>query len=405
MPQDVKQGYKDASSKISAYKTTVETNATEKVLSKLSIGDNFELKKSDAVRQLNALGDKKQRLQTQVKNQFDELIDLFKLSMPSNPVGKSKSVDFLLKQILLASQNTKSRISEVFVEESIKVAGCSQEQTFDGNDDNLGPNKLYVRVNQIDLFKVLNKSPDEGNNKLLYELNLPVNGQHPYSMDRELYNRIQNEGFSFSEEYGSDYIGSSNNPLMDIRYVTSYVQNGTTFYGNFYEITLRNRNNSNRISDFLRDYYKSIDMLNFDGLMVKIMNSLTNFIDISAKLSTSDKEEQSKFEKIVQRILGICFDNNQEIDVSGNAKNSALDTINQSFFEMSPMDLRNIENNVNNMVMGVTEFEDCGNVKLPVNTQYISDSLDSIRSLPENQKIDAFITEVENLSKDDVKIT
>lgn len=401
MPQDVKQGYKDASSKISAYKTTVETNATEKVLSKLSIGDNFELKKSDSVRQLNALGDKKQRLQTQVKNQFDELIDLFKLSMPSNPVGKSKSVDFLLKQILLASQNTKSRISEVFVEESIKVAGCSQEQTFDGNDDNLGPNKLYVRVNQIDLFKVLNKSPDEGNNKLLYELNLPVNGQHPYSMDRELYNRIQNEGFSFSEEYGSDYIGSSNNPLMDIRYVTSYVQNGTTFYGNFYEITLRNRNNSNRISDFLRDYYKSIDMLNFDGLMVKIMNSLTNFIDISAKLSTSDKEEQSKFEKIVQRILGICFDNNQEIDVSGNAKNSALDTINQSFFEMSPMDLRNIENNVNNMVMGVTEFEDCGNVKLPVNTQYISDSLDSIRSLPENQKIDAFITEVENLSKDD----
>ena len=109
MPQDVKQGYKDASSKISAYKTTVETNATEKVLSKLSIGDNFELKKSDAVRQLNALGDKKQRLQTQVKNQFDELIDLFKLSMPSNPVGKSKSVDFLLKQILLASQNTKLR--------------------------------------------------------------------------------------------------------------------------------------------------------------------------------------------------------------------------------------------------------------------------------------------------------
>ena len=54
---------------------------------------------------------------------------------------------------------------------------------------------------------------------------------------------------------------------MNIKYVTSYIQNGTTYYGDFYEITLRNRPNLNRVSDFLRDYYKSIDILNFDGLI------------------------------------------------------------------------------------------------------------------------------------------
>lgn len=401
MATDVQQGYKDASSKINSYKTTISTQSTEKALKKLSLGDNFEQSKADAIKQLNAMGDKKQRLQSEIKNQFEELIDLFKASIPSKPSSNSKTIDFLLKQVLTASQNTKSRISEVVIEESLKVAGCSQEQTFEGNDTSSGANKLYIRVNQIDLFKLLNKDPDDGNNSILYEKDLPVNGYTPYSMDRELYNRLQNEGTSFNQEYGSDYIGASGKQIMDIKYVTSYNQGGTTYYGDYYEITLRNRPNLNRVSDFLRDYYKSIDLLNFDGLMVKIMNSLTNFIDISGGLSTSDKEEQSKFEKTIQRILGLCFDNNKEIDVSGTAKMSSLDTIDESFFEMTPTDLRNIEKEINNMVMGVTEFEDCGNVKLPVNVQSIADDISEIREVPDNQKVDAFIQKIEKLSKDD----
>lgn len=405
MATDIRQGYKDASSKINSYKSTIVTQESEKALKKLSLGDNFEMSKSEAVKQLNSLGDKKQRLQTEIKNQYEELIDLVKTSIPSKPTSNSKTIDFLLKQVLNASQNTKSRISEVIVEEALSIAGCSQEQLFEGSDPGTSPqsspNKIYIRVNQIDLFKLLNKDPNEGNNKILYELNQPITGTIPFSMDRELYNRLQNEGTSLNTEYGSDYIGASGKQIMDVNYVTSYVKNGTTYYGDFYEITLRNRPNLNRISDFLRDYYKSIDMLNFDGLMVKIMNSLTNFIDISANLSTSDKEEQSKFEKIIQRILGICFDNNKEIDVSGNAKLSSLDNIDESFFEMSPLDLKNIENEVNNMVMGVTEFEDCGNIKLPVNVQSIVDGINEIREIPDNQKVDAFIEKVEGMGKDD----
>ena len=162
-------------------------------------------------------------------------------------------------------------------------------------------------MNQIDLFKLLKNDPDEGFNKILYEKNDTSNGEIPFSMDRELYKRTQNEGLSFGDEYGSDYKGDSGMQIMDIKYVTEYVQGGTTYYGDFYEVSLRNRPNLNRVSDFLRDYYKSIDMLDFDGLMPKIMNSLTNFIDISVKTTTSDKEEQSKFEKIIQRVLGLCL--------------------------------------------------------------------------------------------------
>lgn len=402
MPLDLKQGYEDVSSKINAYKTTIVTQSNEKLLKKIAAsGDNLELKKSDVLKTLNDLGDTKQRVGVEIKNQFEELIDLFKSSIPSSPNSDKQGIDFLLKQVLGAAQNTKSRISEIFIEEALKTAGCSQSQTFDGNDPNSSNNKLYIRVNQIDLFNLLKRNPNEGNNNILYEKDDTSNGELPYSMDKELFNRIQNEGFSFSDEYGSDYIGASNNQIMNMKYVTSYVSNGTTYYGDYIEVTLRNRPDLNRVSDFLRDYYSSIEMLNFDDVISKIMNSLTNFIDISAKVTTSEKEIKGKFEKILQRILGLCFDNTKEIDVSGNSKMSALDTLDDSFFELSPVDLRNIEIDINNMVEGVTEFEDCGNVKLPVNVDSLTNTINYVRGLPENQKVDAFIDEIEKLSQDE----
>jgi len=419
MAIDLKDGLDEINSKIIAYKTTIITTETEKQLKKVSdFGDNFEEKKSKTLESLNdiegKIEERKNRIKDGVKNQYEELIDLFNQSVKDtktkisekhsekySKVRDTNSVDFLIRQVLTASQNTKSRMSEIFVNEVMKTAGCSQEQEFIGNVDSEGSNKIYIRVNQIDLFKLLNKDPNEGNNELLYEINEPVNGSHPFSMDKELYHRLQNEGFSFESENGADYIGSSGLGIMNIKYVTSYVQNNNTFNGDFLEVTLKNRPNGNRISDFLRDYYGSIDIVNFDDLSVKILNLLTNFVDISVNLSGSEKSEQTKFEKIIQRILGLCFDSTKEIDVSGNSKLSALESLDQSFFELSSVELRNIESDVENMINGVTEFEDCGTVKFPVNSEFISDSVKVIRRVPENQKVDKFLTVAEDLSKDE----
>ena len=401
MPIDNQQGYKDATSRINAYKTTIDTKNNSKEIAKFSDGNNFENSKSESLKQLSNLGDTKQRLQDNIKNQFEELIDLFKISSLDSKSSGSNTIDYLLRQVLGAAQSTKSRISEAFIEETLKTAGCSQEQTFEGSNPGVDGNKIYVSLNQIDLFKLLNKDPEDEFNSLLYEVGPLTNGVHPYPMDKQLYSRLQNEGFSFFDEFGQDYIGGSNFQIMDLKYVTSYVSEGVTYQGDFIEVSLSNRLTGNNISDFLRDYYESIDLLDFNGLSVKIMNSLTNIVDIKTSLTTSEKEEQSKFEKIIQRILGLCFDNNQEIDVSGNAKLSVLDNLDQSFFEMSSSDLRNIENEVNNMVNGVTEFEDCGNVKLPVNVESISQGLSDIRLVPDNKKVDVLISKIEETAKDE----
>ena len=387
--------------KVIAYKSTIQTKVNEATIKAATFASNIQQTKSEALKQLNAIGDVKQRAQQQIKTTFDGLIDIFKQTIPNPNNSGSSTINFLIKQVLTASQNTKSRMGEIIADEVLHVAGCSEEQTFNPQQSQ---QKIYIKVSEIDLRGLLKNSPSSEPFSLRYEQSPISVGQTPFSMDKELYNRIQNVGVSFNQEYGNDYIGASGSGIFDIKYVTSYVDNGTTFHGDFYEITLKNRVKGNNIGDFLRDYYGSIDLINFDMISIEIMNLLTNFIDISAGLSVEKKEDQSRLSVIIQRILGLCFDSTREIDVQGTAKIGQLDHIDQSFFELTPTDLKNIEREVNQMVEGITEFTDCDNVKFPVDTQSIINTMTDIRNnnvddSDPNKKIDQFMKAVNDLSK------
>jgi len=394
----IEEGFKKIGSKVDAYKSTIQTTVNEKSIKKIANGDNLSQTKSKALKQLNAMGDIKQRGQQQVMTAFDELANLFKKSVPNGKNTGSSTIDFLIKQVLLASENTKSRMGEIVTDEVLKVAGCSEEQTF-----NTQP--IYINVSDVDLRELLKNSPNDNPWNLRYEKQDITVGSQPFSMDKELYNRLQNEGTSFNNEYGTDYVGSSGAGLFDIKYVTSYNDpvTGAPIFGDFYEVTLQNRPTGNRLGDFLRDYYGSIELINFNMVSVEIMNMLTNIIDISGGLSIGQKESQSKFAIILQRILGLCFDNTKEIDVQGTSKLSQLDNIDQSFFEMSPLDLKNIEEEVNNMIDGVTEFTDCNNLKLPVNVQSLLDGMNNLvnddKGNPE-QNVDNLMKLVDDMAKD-----
>lgn len=387
--------------KVIAYKSTIQTKVSEATIKAATFASNIQQTKSEALKQLNAIGDIKQRAQQQIKTTFDKLIDIFKQTIPNPNNSGSSTINFLIKQVLTASQNTKSRMGEIIADEVLHVAGCSEEQTFNPQQSQ---QKIYIKVSEIDLRGLLKNSPSSEPFNLRYEQSPISVGQTPFSMDKELYNRIQNVGVSFNQEYGNDYIGASGSGIFDIKYVTSYVDNGTTFHGDFYEITLKNRVKGNNIGDFLRDYYGSIDLINFDMISIEIMNLLTNFIDISAGLSVEKKEDQSRLSVIIQRILGLCFDSTREIDVQGTAKIGQLDHIDQSFFELTPTDLKNIEREVNQMVEGITEFTDCDNVKFPVDTQSIINTMTDIRNnnvddSDPNKKIDQLMKAVNDLSK------
>ena len=101
------------------------------------------------------------------------------------------------------------------------------------------------------------------------------------------------------------------------------------------------------------------------------------------------KLELGDFQKvliIIQRILGLCFDEKKEIDVSGTAKLSELDGIDESFFEFTEMDLRFIDQTVSDIKLGVVEFEECDTVKLPVNSGDILDSINNLNFVPDSNQ-------------------
>ena len=396
---DLTDDYNKAKSKISSYQTVVENKKNDLQQKKEKAKTSLDKKKSDAIKQAKELDKKaasfKNSVKSEIKNQLEQLLDLFKQTLP--PSG-GKSLSTISRFFLEAADRTKEQVKGLLVEEIISTIGCSEEQSY---EDKLNQ-PVYIKVNQVDLFKKLIFSPDDEDSKYYYE-NQPFNiGSVPSSLNRQLYERLQNLGQSLQTQFGTGYQGASGQDLFDIEYVQFYPAVNPTNFGDFFKVTLKPQlNNATNVADFLNDYYGSIDVIDFDVLSADIMNALTGVFDFSLNISTDQLREEKKFDLILKRIMGVCADPNKKIDVGGTAKLSDQDLIDDAFFEVSPQELRTIENQINNIKQGVVEFEDCGNVKLPVNILGTRASLDEI--ITENtstKKIDRVEQALEEMAKD-----
>lgn len=300
-----------------------------------------------------------------VKNQYDKLVDLVK-----NPETGNETVDILLKAMFDAAREVKNQLPTLLTDSTIKALGCEQEQQYIPNE------KIYIKVDSIDLLDYLKYSPEDNKTKILYEKESLSIQNNPFSMNRELYNRTQSNQ-SYSEQYGQFYKGFSNQDLFDIKYVVQDQNTGN--YGDFYEITLQPKLNSpTLVADFLVDYYQSIQVFEFSDIVKNSLNILTSAVDMDLEVGSKKLEDVSVALKIIQRILGLCFDNTQEIEVGGTSKVSILEEIDDSFFELTEFELRDVDNDINNTINRVIEFEDCGNVKLPVDYNQVVDTISNI---------------------------
>lgn len=370
MSIDLSQDYSTIKAKLSALTTVLENEKNETILSKSRDGNAQDVSNKDINKPLSEFSDGISKSIKTTKNQFEELIDIFKYTLPNNVTGSYNST--LIRVFSLAAINTKEKILQILVEEVLSAIGCSQEQTFVINEP------LYIKVESIDLFDQLKNNPNEEPNAFLYEEVETSPGAIPFSMNREIYSRIQDPNVSLKNDTGSNYIGASNTDIFDFEYTKTDAQGNV---GNFLKVTLlKDTGAVKRISDFLMDYYQSIDILNFDVLVANILQLMSGFITMSGGISDGKQFDISDFQKVLTRIMGLCFDDTEQIDVSGNAKLSDLDLIDESFFQLTPLDLRNIERENENIKQGVVEFEDCDNVKLPINVESFNSAMRNIRS-------------------------
>ena len=399
MGLDLNNDYDKAKTKISAYQTTVENKKNDLRQKKEKAKTSLDKKKSDVIKQLNELdkgtNNLKNQVKNEIKNQLEQLLDLFKQTLPPKGGGALSTISGFFLQ---AAEKTKEQVKGLLVEEIISTIGCSEEQSY---EDKLNQ-PIYIKVSQIDLFKRLKFSPEDDDAKYYYENKPTTPGAIPSSTNRILYERLQNLGQSYQTQFSSGYKGASGQDLFDIEYVQFYPAVNPTNFGDYLKVTLKPQlNSATSVSDFLTDYYGSIDVLQFDVLSAELMNALTGVFDFSMKISSDEMREQKKFDLILKRIMGVCTDPTKKIDVGGTAKLSDEDNIDDSFFEVSNQELRSIENDINNRLAGVVEFEDCGNLQLPVNVLGTRQILDEvITKKGESGKVDRVQQAIDEIAND-----
>jgi hypothetical protein len=372
MALDISDGYKTVQKKISATQKYQQVDKDIQDLKKKK-GESLEIYKKEVSEQLSSAKKKVDKFENTIrdkKNQLDQLLDLTKiLSNSGEKSGDTKTVKYLKKIFVTAIKEIQPKLEGILNELSVKAIGCSEDQEYAPNSS------VYIKVKSIDLMDTLKEDPTSPVGKIIYERTNPVYNNFPFSMNKELYNRIQNINQPYSVPAGNDYLGKSTQNLFDITYVESYVNNfGQTVVGNFYKVDLKPRQ-SNKVTEFIEDYYKTVNIVDFKNIFAQLMNQLVGALSIEKGDGDFQLIDLNKVLLILKRILGLCFDSNKEIDVTGASKVSQFDNIDDGFFEFSEIDLRIIDQKISDIKNGVVEFEECETVKLPVDPESIIDAI------------------------------
>lgn len=375
MALDINEAYKFAKKKITSTEKYKDIKKDSDDLKK-EYGSSLEIAKKEVSSQLSKVaesGKKFEKFIAKEKTNFDNLFDLTKiLSVDPNKEGDSKSVKYLKKIFVTAINELNPQIKDIINELGVSAIGCSQDQEY------VGDQSLYLRVKSFDLTGFLKVEPTSNVGKISYEKSSVQYNVFPFSFNKSLYDRMQNINQPYSVPATLNYLGTSGQELFDITYVESYIDPVVgPIQGNFYKIDLKNRD-SNKVVEFLEDYYSTIDIIDFKNVFKNLVNQLTGAISISQGEGDSSLTDMSKILLVIKRILGLCFDSTTEIDVSGVSKVPELGNVNQSFFEFSEIDLRTIDQTISDIKLGVVEFEDCENVKLPVDSNSIIDAVSNL---------------------------
>jgi hypothetical protein len=357
---DLKFDYNQIQKRVNASQSYTDIKSQYDSVNKKA-GESFEKGKQQVSESLTSIKEQTKRYQKQVKNQFEQLLDLSNITG-----GKGSGSPSYIKRLLIRTiKNVQPRLREIVIRDCLTALGCDQQQTYN-------PGPVYVKVSSIDLFNRLLIDPQDEVGLIIYEKQGISVGQTPFSMNRQLHQLTMDENITYN------HVGKSGRELFDIKFFEVHPVLGTT--GPWFEVSLKDRGNPLKVGEFMVDYYDTIRMTDDTDVIASIMESLTGAISMKIDAGIVQVENASRFELILARILGLCFDNRgNEIDTSGIAKVPELDgAIDDAFFEFTEIDLRNIETRVQNIKNGVIEFEDCNNVLLPVNFDDIISALGTL---------------------------
>jgi hypothetical protein len=370
MAVDIDNELKNAANKTNVYKTYKQFKKDYEDLKKKA-GNSQEKSNKYVSNQLGDFVKWRKKHTSTAKTFTDELIKQLK-----EIKGSGLETDTFIKRVFVNSlKKIKPEVKNLIIETVKSALACSNVQGYQFNTT------YYIPVKSVDLFGVLESSIDDKIGKLFYEEKPVQYGVFPFSMNRELYDRTQNLNQPYSSVAGNNYVGTSFQNLFDISYIDSYVDPITsqTIQGSFFKVDLKPRTNFPTIDEFLNDYYSSIDILNYKTFFTNLVDYVTGAISFGRGDGKLKLESIQKSLLIMQRVLGLCSDSNKEINVGGTSKVSEIDNVDESFYEFNDIDLRIIDQITSDIKLGVIEFEECDNVKLPMNLDAVLTALDDLQ--------------------------
>jgi hypothetical protein len=387
MATDLNERYDDLISDINGIDTYNEiSSATPQLTNQQQ--SSLEENSANTLSPESNLSQQKKRYQRQPSSQIKKLLQVSKLISNEIRSGDTTTsmTNFVKDSFSEALNEVKSKIPQILADQMLKELGCTQEQTYDNAVLN-NSSGIYIPVESIDLFGLLKEEPKNPTTAFFYESRPIIVQSDPFPMNKELYERTQAGNLSYQTQYGQSYLGKSQQALFDFEYVTQDPVGNT---GNFFKISLKNKQDStltqsqNLVGQFITDYLKTIQIVDTKTIYIQLFQFLFGHTSIQLNAGVNDIRDNGYFSKIVQRILGLCFDSKEEIDVSGIAKVAPLDGIDESFFELTDIDLRQIESEISNIKLGVFEYLDCTTIKQPYNSNEVQTTLSQLFFVDDN---------------------
>lgn len=355
---DLNNSYSEAKNRLSSLQTFTEVKGN--IDSAIQDTENQNTPSFGSTKFQDQKKEIEQKVKKQVQSQFERLIGLLSSTKGSGP----DTFKFIIQKIIKSVKILKSRLPQLLPDIFMKSLGCDINQTFGTTTT------IYIKVSSIDLFDMLNQDPNSSAGRLLYERPQYTAGSITRSTNKGLYDFIQQ-----SPPVANPYNGYSSNKLFDIEYIqVNPINNDAT---GWYKITVDTANN-NKVYRFFADYYRTVTIFEMKTLVTNLLEAIFGIVSVKTGSASVKIDDTTKFGLIVQRILGLCFDDEQEISVSGQAKTPELDDTTNTFFEMTGMDNSIIEDRTRQIQNKVVILETCDEVEFPVDADQIIDAVEKI---------------------------
>lgn len=324
-------------------------------------------------KKLDSFDNNKVKKKDNNKDIFSELIEVTQkfINKKNKNINKTDNQNDIVLKHSHDSMRVVLKLLPSIILENIKKSFFSGDGIC-GADANITLDKMSLKPNEIDFLNMLSLDPISNMGKILYEGKTNYTDKVP--INKKLFDLFQGNSFSLKN--------SSGNTIFDIDW-NSANQN--------FNISNLNTSASYKISDFLNDYYSTMQFPELNDVIKKSM-LLTLQPDSSAPIQF--KRSINNLDRLTNKLFSVCGNKNNPEFIKNQNPVSTFNENDENVDEYFDLDdVTNVDfDNEDAIYRNVLKFTDCNNFEIPVEETILEDFIFDI----EKKSIDEVVQDALN---------